>query len=82
VVEVDHLIPRCFGGKDEYRRLQLLHARCHDDKSAFDGSTITADPEGINDNDHFIEERCAWELSRIVLHQRQRRRLPVDCYRD
>ncbi len=61
VVEVDHLIPRCFGGKDQYRNLQLLHAHCHDDKSAHDGSTIKTDPEGIIDNDHFIEERCERE---------------------
>lgn len=36
--EVDHIIPKCKGGKDEYKNLQLLHAHCHDLKSRHDGS--------------------------------------------
>lgn len=39
LLEVHHIIPKCFGGKDEYKNLQLLHAHCHDLKSRYDGST-------------------------------------------
>jgi RNA-directed DNA polymerase len=38
VMEVDHIIPKSKGGKDEYRNLQLLHRHCHDTKTANDGS--------------------------------------------
>jgi len=38
LLEVDHIIPRSQGGKDEYKNLQLLHAHCHDLKSRYDGS--------------------------------------------
>ncbi|MBD2572017.1 HNH endonuclease [Arthrospira platensis FACHB-971] len=36
LVEVDHIVPRSQGGKDEYKNLQLLHRHCHDDKTALD----------------------------------------------
>ena len=36
VLEVDHIIPRATGGKDEYKNLQLLHRHCHDEKTALD----------------------------------------------
>jgi RNA-directed DNA polymerase len=39
LLEVDHIIPRSKGGKDDYKNLQLLHAHCHDIKSRYDGST-------------------------------------------
>ena len=39
VLEVDHKIPTCLGGKDEWKNLQLLHLHCHDVKTASDGST-------------------------------------------
>lgn len=34
--EVDHIIPRSQGGKDEYKNLQLLHKRCHLQKTRKD----------------------------------------------
>jgi RNA-directed DNA polymerase len=40
LLEVDHIIPRSKGGKDEYKNLQLLHAHCHDIKSRYDRSTL------------------------------------------
>ena len=40
VLEVDHIIPKSQGGKDEYKNLQLLHRHCHDSKTARDGSTL------------------------------------------
>ena len=39
VMEVDHIIPKTKGGKDEYKNLQLLHRHCHDTKTANDGSS-------------------------------------------
>jgi RNA-directed DNA polymerase len=38
LLEIDHINPKCKGGKDEYKNLQLLHAHCHDIKSRYDGS--------------------------------------------
>lgn len=38
VLEVDHIIPRSKGGKDEYKNLQILHRHCHNRKTAEDGS--------------------------------------------
>ncbi|MEY3866956.1 MAG: hypothetical protein RLZZ338_847, partial [Cyanobacteriota bacterium] len=35
-MEVDHIIPRAIGGKDEYKNLQLLHRHCHQKKTASD----------------------------------------------
>jgi RNA-directed DNA polymerase len=36
--EIDHIIPTSLGGKDGYINWQLLHAHCHDAKTAGDGS--------------------------------------------
>jgi len=36
VIEIDHIIPRAIGGKDEYKNLQLLHRHCHDVKTKTD----------------------------------------------
>lgn len=38
LVEIDHVIPRISGGKDEYSNLQALHRHCHDIKTMTDGS--------------------------------------------
>ncbi|WP_066424121.1 group II intron reverse transcriptase/maturase [Anabaena sp. 4-3] len=40
VLEVDHIIPKSQGGKDDYKNLQLLHRHCHDTKTARDSSTL------------------------------------------
>jgi RNA-directed DNA polymerase len=37
LLEIDHIIPRSKGGKDEFNNFQLLHRHCHDVKSANDG---------------------------------------------
>jgi RNA-directed DNA polymerase len=36
VLEVDHIIPTEYGGKDGYDNWQLLHGHCHDEKTAED----------------------------------------------
>jgi RNA-directed DNA polymerase len=36
LMEIDHIIPKEFGGTDGYHNLQLLHQHCHDDKTAKD----------------------------------------------
>jgi len=36
VLEVDHIIPKAEGGKDQYKNLQLLHRHCHHEKTAED----------------------------------------------
>ncbi|PNW59120.1 UNVERIFIED_CONTAM: group II intron reverse transcriptase/maturase [Euhalothece sp. KZN 001] len=38
LLEVDHIVPRSKGGKDEYKNWQLLHRHCHDEKTRTDGS--------------------------------------------
>ncbi|MEQ8996904.1 MAG: group II intron reverse transcriptase/maturase [Coleofasciculus sp. B1-GNL1-01] len=38
VIELDHIIPKSKGGRDEYKNWQLLHRHCHDTKTALDGS--------------------------------------------
>ena len=55
LIEVDHILARRFGGKDEYANLQLLHLHCHDVKTAHENVVAS---EGINDNDHVTEEPC------------------------
>jgi RNA-directed DNA polymerase len=41
VMEVDHIIPKSKGGKNEYKNYQLLHRHCHDKKTARDRSLGT-----------------------------------------
>jgi len=36
VLEIDHIIPRSEGGKDQYKNYQLLHRHCHHKKTAED----------------------------------------------
>lgn len=57
-IEVDHIIPRRYRGRDEYRNLQLLHAHCHDEKTAEDGSNDPVVDASIYDKDHVTEEPC------------------------
>ena len=38
VMEIDHIIPKSKGGKNEYKNFQLLHNYCHDKKTRTDGS--------------------------------------------
>lgn len=38
VLEIDHIIPKAEGGKDQYKNYQLLHRHCHHKKTAEDKS--------------------------------------------
>ncbi len=39
VLEVDQIIPKSKGGKNEFNNIQLLHRHCHDEKTVNDGSS-------------------------------------------
>jgi RNA-directed DNA polymerase len=38
VLEIDHIVPKAEGGKDQYKNYQLLHRHCHHEKTAEDKS--------------------------------------------
>lgn len=57
--EVDHILPKCKGGKDRYDNLQLLHKHCHDVKTRNDGSGTYERP--------ITEEQDEAKVSRPVL---------------
>lgn len=38
VWEIDHILPRSQGGKDNLANIQLLHRHCHDTKTVNDSS--------------------------------------------
>jgi RNA-directed DNA polymerase len=44
-VQVDHIIQKSEGGKDEYKNLQLLHTHCHVTKTAKDSKKIKSRQE-------------------------------------
>jgi RNA-directed DNA polymerase len=56
LLETDHIIPKCLGGDDRILNLQLMHRHCHDQKTVQDGSNQVRGGQGINSNDHLIEE--------------------------
>ena len=70
LMEVDHIIPKSKGGKDEYKNWQLLHRHCHDRK------TIT-DIKGIHDKEQVIEEPDEAKVSRPVLKPSRKGDLPA-----
>ncbi|MEH2321905.1 group II intron reverse transcriptase/maturase [Nostoc sp.] len=62
VLEIDHIIPKILGGKDEYKNLQILHRHCHDTKTIDDGSLA-----GTHDKRQIIEEPDDAKVSCPVL---------------
>jgi RNA-directed DNA polymerase len=48
--EVDHIRPKCEGGKDTYDNLQLVHAHCHDQKTRMDGSQNRGTHDKVSDS--------------------------------
>ena len=61
--EQDHLLPTVLGGGEGIGNRQLLHAHCHDVKTARDGS-LTA--RGTRDKSHLDEEPDEAKASRPV----------------
>jgi RNA-directed DNA polymerase len=60
LVEIDHVIPKSLGGKDEYNNIQALHRHCHDIKTNNDYQEIpnfgrTKNTKG-NENTHGNEK--------------------------
>jgi RNA-directed DNA polymerase len=46
VLEVDHIVPKAEGGKDQYKNLQLLHRHCHHEKTAEDTKRRRGNKQG------------------------------------
>ncbi|HEY9645413.1 MAG TPA: HNH endonuclease signature motif containing protein, partial [Chroococcidiopsis sp.] len=65
-IEVDHIQPQILGGKDHYTNLQLVHGHCHDQKTAVDGSLLSA---STSRQAQFIEEPDEAKVSRPVLKE-------------
>ncbi len=71
VLEIDHIIPRCKGGKDVDDNLQLLHRHCHDIKTSKDGSTVRK-KDAPTVKGHSSEEPDEVKVSRPVLKTSRR----------
>jgi len=67
--EVDHIVPKSKGGKNDYKNLQLLHRHCHDTKTANDELAVGA---GAHDKRQVIEEPDEVKVSRPVLKTSRR----------
>jgi RNA-directed DNA polymerase len=67
LLEIDHIIPKSLGRKNEYKNKQILHRHCHDKKTAGDGSLTR-----IREKESFGEEPCEVKVSRTVLKTSQR----------
>jgi len=80
VMEVDHVIPKLKGGKNDYKNLQLLHRHCHDEKTTKDGSLgnksgcnsakpkpVKSGNRGTHDKSLITEEPDEAKVSRPVL---------------
>jgi RNA-directed DNA polymerase len=65
--EVDHLLPRAFGGAADLTNLQLLHRTCHDQKSRHDGSATRRRRRGLPIKNRVAEEPDEAKVSRPVL---------------
>lgn len=64
IIEVDHIVPKSLGGKDDYKNLQLLHKHCHDVKTASDGSLKS------HEKGRHIEEPDVVKVTSPVLEKR------------
>lgn len=65
-IEVDHLLPRAFGGTADLANVQLLHRTCHDQKSVDDGSATRRRRRGVHVKNRVTEEPNAEKLARSV----------------
>ncbi|NES25855.1 MAG: DNA polymerase, partial [Symploca sp. SIO3E6] len=58
LMEVDHIIPKSKGGKEEYKNYQLLHRHCHDEKTRIDQNYSVI---------HSISEEFQWIEDVLVM---------------
>ncbi|MDY7012313.1 MAG: group II intron reverse transcriptase/maturase [Cyanobacteriota bacterium] len=76
LMEIDHILPRSKGGKNNYKNLQLLHRHCHDEKTAQDLQNWKQNEDllfdGAYDKSQVIEEPDEGKLSRPVLKTSRR----------
>lgn len=61
VWDIDHIVPKSLGGKNEVANLQLIHRHCHHQKTALDGSRRT------DESSCTTEEPCEVKVSSTVL---------------
>ncbi|MGB3188782.1 MAG: group II intron reverse transcriptase/maturase [Limnoraphis sp.] len=61
LIELDHIIPKSKGGRNEYNNYQLLHRHCHDEKTRIDGSLNKGSISQIK-----IPENYRWEQDMLV----------------
>ena len=57
-MEVDHIIPKSRGGKDNYGNWQLLHVHCHDQKTTEDNSLILPEVPMTSANPDELKGTC------------------------
>jgi len=69
LLEVDHIIPKSQGGKDQYKNMQLLHRHCHDQKTR---GEITPSVKSTHDKSQVIEEPYEMKVSRTDLKTSKR----------
>ena len=62
VIELDHIIPKSKGGKNESKNWQLLHRHCHDEKTRNDGSL----DRKMSDETVKIPDNYRWENDILV----------------
>ena len=67
VIELDHIIPKSQGGKDEYKNWQLLHRHCHDTKTALDGSYGTQSDCNSVEPKPPVNSEIFWENDMLVM---------------
>lgn len=67
VMEIDHIIPKSLGGRDEYKNWQLLHRHCHDTKTAIDGSPGTKSGCNSTEPKPPSELNWFWEEDMLVM---------------
>jgi RNA-directed DNA polymerase len=64
VIEIDHIIPKSKGGKNEYKNWQLLHRHCHDEKTRNDGSL----DRKLSHKTIKLPENYRWENDMLVTY--------------
>ncbi len=67
VMEIDHIIPKSQGGKNEYKNWQLLHRHCHDTKTAEDSSPGTQSGCNSTKPKPPSEPNWFWEEDMLVM---------------